>query len=68
MRLRANVVKLTGATVHWHANLVKGTVLPGAQVATPARVEIDAARPGGFYLYHYDAAKLHRRHVACDAR
>ena len=56
MRLRANVLKVTGATVHRNAKLVKGTVVPGAQLPAPARVEIDAGRSGGFCLYHYDAA------------
>ena len=56
VRLRANVVKATGATVHRHAKFVKGVVVPGAQIAKPESVEIDEARAGGFYLYHYDAA------------
>jgi hypothetical protein len=56
MRLRANVAKATGATVHRQATLVSGAVVPGTQVFIPARVEIDEARSGGFFLYHYDAA------------
>jgi hypothetical protein len=56
LRIRANVVKSTGATVHRHAKLVRGTVVPGNPVGPSVRVEIDEARSGGFYLYHYDTA------------
>ena len=55
MRIRANVVKATGATVHQHATLVRGTVVPGARIPAPAWVEIDEARAGCFYLFHFDA-------------
>lgn len=55
MRLRANVVKKTGATVHRHATVAKGIVAPGVRVPVAARVEIDESRSGGFFLFHYDA-------------
>jgi hypothetical protein len=56
MRLRANVVNATGATVHRHAQFVRGAVVPGEPISAPARVEIDESQSGGFYLYRYDAA------------
>jgi hypothetical protein len=55
MRLRANVVRATGATVHRHAKVAKGAIVTGAQVTIPARVEIEEPSSGGFFLYHYDA-------------
>ncbi len=56
MKLRANAVKVTSAMVHRSAKLVKGAVVPGAQLPAPAKIEIDAVRSGGVYLYHHDAA------------
>lgn len=55
MRLRADVVKASGATIHQQAKLVKHTVVPGAPFAVPTSVEIDEPRSGGFFVYRYDA-------------
>jgi hypothetical protein len=55
MRLRANVVRATGATVHRQAKLVDGAVVAGEQLPVSVKVEIGESRSGGVFLYHYDA-------------
>jgi len=55
MKLQANIVRVTGATIHRRARLEDGVVVPGGRVATPVRVEIEQAS-SGFFLFHYDDA------------
>lgn len=54
MRLRANVLHTTSATVHRRTKLVEGVVVPDGQLPVPAGVEIEQTA-AGFFLIHYDA-------------
>lgn len=56
MRLRANVTRTTGATVHRRGEPVNRAIVPGEQLPAFTAVEIHESRSGGIFLYYYDAA------------
>ena len=55
MRLRANVVRATNATVHRQGKRVHGALVPREQSPVSVKVEIGESHAGGVFLYHYDA-------------
>jgi hypothetical protein len=55
MSLRAQVTKITGATMHFRAHLAGSEIVKDEQLAVPAWVQIEAG-DGGYLLLYFDAS------------
>ena len=54
MKLKADVVRVTGKTIHSIGEVVNGEVVPKHQMPDAAWVEIEVMDDGSCYLYRYD--------------
>ena len=53
MKIRAVVKKHTGATKHFHSEIVAGGVVPRTELPVAEWVAIEHT-DGGYYLFYYD--------------